>query len=173
MAEDPRLTAENITRQYARYFFGATREELWTQALAGLEDNWRGTPGRSNTAIPHTLELLLRAVEGTPYTDDWRATMYLKRAYYDAFIQRRFVFEVEECEAEAWRQLATAATRGSKAAMADATAALSRTDSNASLAHFHSRVVELTAALNKTIGMEVLGNQDPSLNGERKSQQHA
>ena len=84
--------------------------------------------------------------------------MYLKRAYYDAFIQRRFVFEVEECEAEPWRQLATAATRVSKAAMADATAALSRIDSNASLAHFHSRVLELTAALNKTIGMEVLGN---------------
>ena len=38
MAEDPRLTAENITRQYSRFFFGSTREELWAQALAGLED---------------------------------------------------------------------------------------------------------------------------------------
>ena len=37
MAADPELSPQNITAQYARYFFGAANELLWSEALAGLE----------------------------------------------------------------------------------------------------------------------------------------
>ena len=84
-----------ITAQYARFFFGAEREEAWTAALLGLERNWAGgrAPGAKASDIPHTL-MLLRAAAGGNYSADWRATMYLKRAYYDAYVQAR-------CEAAA------------------------------------------------------------------------
>jgi hypothetical protein len=32
IAEDPRLTAENVTRQYARYHWGAALQDVWTEA---------------------------------------------------------------------------------------------------------------------------------------------
>ena len=37
MAADPSLSPQTITAQYARYFFGAAHERLWSEALAGLE----------------------------------------------------------------------------------------------------------------------------------------
>jgi hypothetical protein len=37
MAADPTLSPRNITAQYARYFFGAENEPIWSEALAGLE----------------------------------------------------------------------------------------------------------------------------------------
>ena len=52
MAEDASLTVDEAIRQYARFFFGADVEEVWSKALAGLEANWRGIPGVNNSAIP-------------------------------------------------------------------------------------------------------------------------
>ena len=37
IAEDPRLTAENVTAQYARFFFGAKAAPVWEEALGSLE----------------------------------------------------------------------------------------------------------------------------------------
>ena len=63
MAEDPRLTEQDVVRQYARFFFGAEREDDWAAALAGLERNWAGEPGRENGAIGATLAKELRGSE--------------------------------------------------------------------------------------------------------------
>lgn len=83
---------------------------LWSDALFGLERNWVGNPGLQNLAIPRTLNLLQEAAAlataggGDDKEDEeevlgWRGLMYLKRAYYDAYIQvlthhatSRFVF---------------------------------------------------------------------------------
>jgi hypothetical protein len=66
--------------------------------LFGLERNWAGNPGLQNLAIPRTLNLLQEAAAlataggGDDKEDEeevlgWRGLMYLKRAYYDAYIQ--------------------------------------------------------------------------------------
>ena len=69
-----------MTRQYARFFFGAANEDTWHAALHGLESNWQGTPNHANTVIPATLALLEKATAGgNPPIKDWRAQMYLKR----------------------------------------------------------------------------------------------
>ena len=84
IAQDPRLTAVDVTKQYARYHFGAATADVWTEALLSLEQNWLGMPGSTNTAIPHSLALLRNLTAASPNTD-WRAQMYLKRAYFDAY----------------------------------------------------------------------------------------
>ena len=82
IAEDPTLTADEVTRQYARYFFGTAHEDTWHAALRGLESNWEGTPDNANAVIPATLALLEKATAGgNPAPKDWRAQMYLKRGY--------------------------------------------------------------------------------------------
>ena len=84
--------------RYARFFFGSEKEDVWAAALHGLEQNWAwpGGPDSSNTAIPATLGLLERATAASTAfqlanRSDWRAQMYLKRGYYDAYVQARYV----------------------------------------------------------------------------------
>jgi len=176
MAQDPLLSVEAAVQQYARFFFGAPAEALWTAALRGLEQNWHGSPGASNTAIAATLADLVRATtaaggaasKSSPDNapTDWRSLMYLKRGYYDAYVQARYVFEVEHLEAEAWRQLATAPRVGSRAAIAAATATLQQKSTNATVAEWKVKLWSLTEQLNATVGAEVLGNQDTGLNME-------
>lgn len=213
MAEDATLTPEEITAQYARYFFGAEKADVWVKALAGLERNWQGTPGSNNVAIPQTLALLEHAVLGAtpplnagggtagteaalignvPTADtstaaaaarkratmewllanstDWRAQMYLKRGYYDAYVQGRYQCEVEGNVATAYAALAKALSNETalQTALAAAAAALKRncTTSNTTLLAWRKHVVDLTAALNRSVGVEVVGNQDVGLNVE-------
>jgi hypothetical protein len=40
-----------------------------------------------------TLSLLQQATVGLDLSKNWRATMYLKRGFYDAFVRARYVFE--------------------------------------------------------------------------------
>ena len=106
--------------------------------MIACDFSWVGVPGRKNTVIPHTLALIRLVVDAE--SEDWRGLMYLKRAVFDAYIQARYVWEVEVCEAEAWLSLNTAGAAGSAAAIQGATAALHRTndtnDTTASLCVF-------------------------------------
>jgi hypothetical protein len=173
LAQDPSLSLRQVVVQYSRYFFGAgggasNETEEWADALFGLEENWVGSPGKMNAAIPRTLSLLQKLVEkpgaGT-VSKDWRAQMYLKRAYFDSYVQRRYIHEVELNEAAAWKALAAAKATGSREAIAGVREALARPDpSAATTAAYRARILELSSALNASVGDDVLGNQDPSLN---------
>jgi len=83
-------------------------------------------------------------------------------------VRRRYIVEVERNERGAWQELARAPKVGSLAAIAAARVALLRPDPNASLtATFRASVFQLAAALNASVGLEVLGNQD--VDGNLKS----
>jgi hypothetical protein len=151
-------------RRYARFFFGAKDASKWEAALAALERNWEGAPGRNNTGIPHTLALLRTLVPtgalhdgGGNGTSNWRAIMYLKRAVFDAYVQARYIYEVEEREAHAWELLAAAPSVGSRAAIINATAVLRRNSTNASTVLLRAEILRLRELLNATIGSEVVG----------------
>jgi hypothetical protein len=149
--------------RYARFFFGAKDASKWEAALTALERNWEGAPGRNNTGIPHTLALLRTLVPtgalhdggGGSRTGNWRAIMYLKRAVFDAYVQARYIYEVEEREAHAWELLATAPSVGSRAAILNATAVLRRNSTNASTVLLRAEILRLRELLNATIGSEV------------------
>ena len=84
--------------------------------------------------------------------------MYLKRAYYDAYVQRRYIHEVELNEQKALDALAAAATNttGTMAAIIAARAALNASDPDSNTTDFYrKRVVELADILNVTIGADV------------------
>lgn len=77
---------------------------------------------------------------------------------------------MEVLQAEAYAHLATTPTVGSTAAIAAATAALRRNLTNRTALALRAEVVALTAALNASVGLDVLGNQDPGLNVETMDQ---
>ena len=123
-----------------------------------LERNWDGTPNSSNTVIPQTLQLLQSLVEGgRNNVTDWRALMYLKRAYYDAYVQRRYVHEVEVNEAEAWAQLhRVVIDLNSTTALEAARTALNLPDAWANqTSYYRQRVLEIAATLIASIGADV------------------
>ena len=43
--------------------------------------------------VDRTLELLKQATVDVDLSKNWRAAMYLKRGFYDAFVKARYVFE--------------------------------------------------------------------------------
>ena len=166
MGQDRRLSLEDALLQYSAFFFGDDQASAWVSILHGLEQNWIGQPGRSNDAIPGTLAQLEAAVLSDE--TDWRSVMYLKRGYYDAYIQWRYVFEVETCESAAYASLKSCLVTsvGTEAALSGASKALSLTGAkvNETATTWRAKVFALFGTLNKTIGSEVIGLQDPSLN---------
>jgi hypothetical protein len=74
---------------------------------------------------------------------------------------------VEQREAAAWSLLAAAPRLGTRHALQQAIATLQReAPKNVIASQYRSRVIELTRILNQSIGAEVIGNQDTSLNLE-------
>lgn len=82
---EPGLSAENLTRQYARTFFGAENEEAAAAGLMGLEQNWIGR-AEANPAPATTLRLWDQV---QPNGSNWRLDMHRFRATVDAYVQAR------------------------------------------------------------------------------------
>ena len=117
---EPGLSAENVTRQYARTFFGAENEEAAAAGLLGLEQNWIGR-AEANPAPAETLRLW-NQVE--PNASSWRLAMHQFRATVDAYVQARQRHELA-AEAAARDTLRTAGASGIDGAIAAARALLS------------------------------------------------
>ena len=104
------LSVQNLTRQYARTFFGAENEEQATRGLLGLEQNWIGEAA-NNGAVATTLEAWRVVKLDAP---SWRRDMYEFRATVDAYVQARETYELAG-EAEARQALANASSSASAA----------------------------------------------------------
>ena len=165
LAESPELSVEEIIRQYSRYHFGAEHEEAMTTAIFGLEENWKGDI-RSNDAVRQTLGAI-QSVEGAmtepELHSNWRLLALLFRAYFDAHVQARFRFEMQQQE-NAYQALGRAAVAGSAIAFAAARAALNTTNPDPTVAGWHAKVLQLAAAINGTLGAPVLQSQAVDLN---------
>jgi hypothetical protein len=126
---DPDADLGDVLRQYARLFIGPRFEVPFAEGLFALERNWRG-PARKNAGIARTLRhfqvLERRAPAAT--LGNWRFQQALYRAYYDAYVRERLLFE-SALDAEALRHLAAARRTGAEAAMAAAERTLARADS--------------------------------------------
>ncbi|MFO1064345.1 MAG: hypothetical protein U0892_10825 [Pirellulales bacterium] len=100
---DPSISSREFAEQYARYFFRGDVSVFGADALAGLEENLRGS-AESNGSVQGTLALWQKMDEALPKGRNWRFDMHLFRAYCDAYTQRRLVFETN-LEREAIRTL--------------------------------------------------------------------
>lgn len=96
LAWNPETPAIEILREYSRYFIGENFAEGFAQGLLALERNWRA-PLTSNESVMTTL-LEFQAMENQASPHDllkWRFQQGLYRAYYDAYIRSRLLYETD------------------------------------------------------------------------------
>ena len=85
---------------------------------------------------------------------NWRFQQALFRAYYDAYIRRRLIFETE-LEEQAMQMLRNASTLGATNAIAAAQQILRRATTEPANSVLRSRIFELGEALFQSIGMQL------------------
>jgi hypothetical protein len=152
---DPTVDTVEILRGYSRYFIGEEQAEGFAYGLLALEGNWRGAL-LSNERVSITLQQF-QAMErsATPQERvNWRFQQALYRAYYDAYIRSRALYEadLEERAAERLRQ---ARQIGSALALNEAEAVLDRAKTHPVSQDWRARVFEYAEALFHSIRMQL------------------
>jgi len=94
-----------VLREYARYFIGPDQADQFGEGLMGLEKNWIG-PLAENQNVEATLKLFQTLEKSAPpqLKLNWRFQQALYRAYYDAYVYRRLIYE-RKAEGEALDEL--------------------------------------------------------------------
>jgi hypothetical protein len=93
---DPDAHVVDVLRQYSRYFIGERYTDDFAQGLLALERNWHG-PLLANASVDSTLTQF-QALEKKATPNDlknWRFQQALFRAYYDAYVRHRLLYETD------------------------------------------------------------------------------
>jgi hypothetical protein len=152
---DPNANVLDILRQYSRYFIGDEYEDSFAQGLLALERNWRG-PLAANAGVYTTLEQF-QSMEraSSPETRlNWRFQQALYRAYYDAYIRRRLLYETG-LEESAMDRLRDAKSTGAIEAVDRAQEILDRSAATHPAEDWRARIFELAEALFQSIRMQL------------------
>jgi len=151
---DPDMKVEDIVRGYSRYFISQRYEQKFAEGLFGLEQNWVG-PLKDNVGVYETLKLFqVMEKNATPQDKlNWRFQQGLYRAYYDAYIRHRLIYETQ-LQAQAMDILKNAKQLGSLAAIDKAEAILNKAETRKPAADLRQRVFELAEALFQSIRMQ-------------------
>ncbi|TBL81080.1 hypothetical protein [Paenibacillus thalictri] len=121
---DPSADVADTLREYARFFIGSSYAEAFAVATLALERNWTG-PLIANGEVEDTLRQWRDMEETAPpaVQGNYRFQMGLLRAYYDAYIRRRLLYETD-LELRATAVLDAAPRIGAESALAEAEAVL-------------------------------------------------
>jgi len=151
---DPDMKVEDIVREYSRYFIVRRYEDKFARGLFALERNWVG-PLKDNVGVYETLKLFQDMEENATPQDklNWRFQQGLYRAYYDAYIRHRLIYE-RGLESEAIDVLKNAEQPGSLAAIDKTETILDRAERQPVAADLRQRVFELAEALFQSIRMQ-------------------
>ncbi len=153
---NPEASLVETLREYARTLVGLEPNQAdgFAQGLFALEQNWRG-PLISNGAVETTLaQFQTLERQSSPKTlHNWRFQQALFRAYYDAYVRRRLIFETD-LEEQALDQLRQARLIGPVLAMDRAQAILQHAAHRPG-ADLRQRAFELAEALFQSIGMQL------------------
>jgi hypothetical protein len=157
MGWDPGVDLTEILRQYSRYLVGLDGRgaDDFAQGLLALEQNWRG-PLLSNGSVATTLQQF-QALERSASPQvllNWRFQQALYRAYYDAFVRSRLIYETD-LEEQALARLRTARELGSDQAMDEAESILNRPIAEPVAADLRARVFALAEALFQSVRMQL------------------
>ena len=152
---DPEADVVEVLREYSRYFVGERYTEDFAQGLLALERNWRG-PLATNTSVYTTLQQFqtLEAAASPQDLRNWRFLQALYRAYYDAYIRSRLLYETA-LEEQAMDRLREARTLGSLRAMAEAERILERAVTHPIAQAWRTRIYQLAEALFQSIRMQL------------------
>jgi hypothetical protein len=152
---DPDASVADILRQYSRYFIGERYTDDFAQGLLALERNWQG-PLLANQSVESTLTQF-QALERKASPADlknWRFQQALFRAYYDAYVRHRLIFETD-LEKQTMASLQRAPEVGVSRAISDATRILDRALAEHPNADWRTRIYQLAEALFQSIGMQL------------------
>ena len=152
---DPDTIVESILFEYSKYFISDRYAEKFTAGLLGLEKNWDG-PLLTNIGVYETLRIFQEMERNaTPQEKlNWRFQLALYRAYYDAYVRRRLIYETE-LEEKAMDVLRIARDLGSLSAIKKAEAILGQAETEKVGLDWRARVFELAEALFQSIRMQV------------------
>jgi hypothetical protein len=152
---DPQANVRDILREYARYFIDSTRGNAFAEGLLALERNGRG-PLLGHSEVLSTLQLFqsLERSASPAMLLNPRFQQALYRAYYDAYIYRRLLYETA-LEEEAMDYLRSARPAGVLAALNRAEEILDRADAAPVARDLRQRVFELAEALFQSWRMQL------------------
>lgn len=152
---NPEAELMDTLRQYSRFFIGPDLAEEFALGLLALEQNWTG-PLVANTGVYTTLEQF-QAMEkkaSPKVLKNWRFQQALYRAYYDAYIRSRLIYETS-LEEQAMDCLRQAGQWGSLLAMDQAEQILNQSLTNPINLPWKRRIYQLAEALFQSIHMQL------------------
>jgi hypothetical protein len=152
---DPEARVVDILREYSRYFIGERYTDDFAQGLLALERNWDG-PLLANEGVDTTLQQFQALERNASPADvkNWRFQQALFRAYYDAYVRHRLIYETD-LEMQAMASLRRAPEVGVSRAISDATEILDRALAEHPNADWRRRIFQLAEALFQSIGMQL------------------
>jgi hypothetical protein len=156
----------DILVQYSRFFFGYRIEEKVADAILGLEHNWLG-PLAINGSVETTLAYWQDLENDNQHlSDHWRWQMYVLRAYYDAYLRRRLIYE-QELEQRANMILRNTKNLGHQKAMKDALFMVNKADTERQNIEMREKIVRLCDDLFKSIGLQTSVSKYKAANSQR------
>lgn len=155
---------ENL-RDYARFFIGPDYTEGVAQGLLSLEQNFHG-PLLSNDQVQRTFQQWQDMEKTAPENvlSNPRFQSGLIRAYYDAYIQRRLIYETS-LERQARNILEQAGKTGSEKAMYDARSTLSLAHEKPVAQELKQRCYALADSLYRSFGSQLTVAKHHAMSG--------
>ncbi len=141
--------------EYARLFIDPDMAHDFAHGLLALERNWRG-PLAINTGVQTTLRQF-QALErqSSPFLRrNWRFQQPLYRAYYDAYVHQRLLYETG-LEVQALDRLRQASVIGARAAIREAFNFWDQAVSRPIATDLRTRTFQLAEALFQSIRMQL------------------
>jgi len=148
---DPNVDLMAGLAEFGRYFIGEEVGHDFAAGLFALERNWRG-PLLTNQGVETTFAVF-RDMEkrATPQMKlNWRFQQALYRAYYDAYVRHRLIYETS-LEQQALGHLREAPRVGAQLAMQRARQVLDQAVTEPVATDLRARLMELSEALYQSI----------------------
>jgi hypothetical protein len=153
VAWNPDIDVREIVVEYCHFFFGSDHAQEAADGILALEQNWNGSLIQ-NEAVEETLALWKKLESSNPaLAANWRWQQLVMRAYYDAFLRARLIYE-QELEKEANLILSRAVELGPDTAILRALAVLQKADTNPAAVELREKVVVYCDALFKSVGLQ-------------------
>lgn len=166
MGWNPQQDVRDVLMEYCNVFFDSEIAELSAEGVLALENNWRGSVV-DNGAIEGTLKLWQELEQKAPkLQNNWRWQMCLVRAYYDAYIRRKIIYE-QRLEEKTNQILQGVEEVGAEKAMQEAMDILNKAVTEPVATDLKEKIVSLYDALFKSIGLQSSVEKYQASGGER------
>ncbi|HOK09344.1 MAG TPA: hypothetical protein PLT82_05590 [Candidatus Hydrogenedens sp.] len=163
---DPEQNVRDILIEYANVFFATDVAVASADGILALERNWRGSVV-DNGGIEGTLKLWQELEQQSPQLkENWRWQMCLVRAYYDAYIRRKLIYE-QELEHKANQVLCNSNKLGSEHTIQEVLAILNRGVTESIAQDLKDKVIMLYDQLFHSIGLQSSVEKYGASGGER------